>query len=470
MKKSLLPRREFIKQGVCGSMTSLGLLNTLIQLRLTGNAVAQTGAPQNYKALVCLFLFGGNDSYNMLIPTASGEYSNYVASRTNLALPSPGSPNGVLPLTTLNTPGRTFGVNPALEFLQSAYNNEDVAFIANAGTLIEPIPNVAAYNSGNYDLPKALFSHNNQQMEWQTSLPQSLSASTGWAGRMADNLNILNDPNGKVPMSVSLNGNNTLQTGTDVVPYVINESGAVGLTDLNTTVANNARNNTTTSFMDQTYRSVLERAYAEESNNSFDAFADFSAALNSSNITTVFSNTGLAKDLEMVAKTIKSAPNLGHERQIFFVGLGGFDHHSSLLAPHTALLKELDGALASFNAAMHEINMDDDVTLFTCSEFGRTMRSNGLGTDHAWGGNQIVMGGAVKGSRIYGDYPSNLLIGTGLDVGTTGRLLPTTSCDLYFAELAKWFGVSSGDLETILPNINNFYSPTSAAPPLGFLL
>jgi len=173
---------------------------------------------------------------------------------------------------------------------------------------------------------------------------------------------------------------------------------------------------------------------------------------------------------EMVARTIKAGPSLGHKRQIFFVSYGSFDHHNELLENQKLRLGELDGAMAAFQTEMNNEGLDDQVSLFTCSEFSRTIRSNGRGSDHAWGGNQIVMGGGVKGSRIYGDYPTSLLLGEGQDVGTSGRLLPTTSCDLYFAELAKWFGVSASDLETILPNIGNFYSPTSTTPPLGFLL
>jgi len=262
--KSTLSRRLFLGKGTCGAMSSLGLLNTILQLRLTGNAVAQTGSDPEYKALVCLFLIGGNDSYNMLVPTTAGEHALYSASRSNLALPLPGNTGGVLPLTSQNTPGRTFGLNPAMPQLQQSFNNGQAAFIANAGTLVEPIPNVAAYNSGNFQLPQALFSHNNQQTEWQTSLPQSLSALNGWMGRMADSINILNDPLGTVPMSISLSGNNTMQTGSEVFPYAITQDGSVGLQGAGSIGnVNGLRAAATTSMMEQSYRTVLERAYAE---------------------------------------------------------------------------------------------------------------------------------------------------------------------------------------------------------------
>ena len=447
-------------------MTSLGLLNTLLQLRMTGNAVAQTGADPSFKALVCVFLTGGNDSFNMLVPTTSDEYSDYSASRSNLALPLPGSTNGVLPLNVLNTPGRTFGLNPAMPQLQGLFNTGAAGFIANTGTLIEPIPNVAGYRSGSFRTPQALFSHASQIMEWQTSLPQTVTGLNGWAGRMADAVNILNDSAGGVPMSISLDGNNILQTGSEIVPYVISENGSIGLSGAGQGPSTSGlRASSVSSMMEQSYRTILERAYAEGTSSSFDIHEAFSSATTSASLNTTFPRTTLANKLAMVARSIKAAPDLGHKRQIFFITHGSFDHHSDLVEPQALLLNELDGAMSAFNSAMHEQNMNDQVTLFTCSEFSRTLRSNGRGTDHGWGGNQIVMGGAVDGAKIHGQYPESLLIGSGQDIGTNGRLLPTTSCDLYFAELAKWFGVSTGDLETILPNLSNFAS----SPPLEFI-
>lgn len=469
--KSDISRRLFLGKGACGAMSSLGVLNTILQLRMTGNAVAQTGAASDYKALVCVFLTGGNDSFNMLVPTTASEHLHYAASRSNLALPLPGRAGGVLPLTSLNTPGRSFGLHPAMPQLQGLFNAGDAGFVANVGTLVEPVGTVAEYNSGDFELPKALFSHNNQQMEWQTSLPQSLLAFDGWAGRMADIVNIQNDPSATVPMSISLSGNNIMQTGNEVFQYVITENGSVGLTGNGVSGSvEGHRAGAVSSMMEQTYRTVLERAYAEGTTRSFGTHEAFSAATEGVASASAFPNTTLAKQLEMISKTIKAGPSLGHKRQIFFVALNGFDHHGELLEAHNDRLGVLDGALAAFQTEMNGSGLSEQVSLFTSSEFARTIRSNGRGTDHGWGGNQIVMGGAVQGSRIYGNYPSSLLLGTGQDVGTNGRLLPSTSCDLYFAELAKWFGVSGSDLETVLPNISNFYSPTSSEPPLGFLL
>ncbi len=465
-------RRDFLATGSCGMMSSLTAMNALIQLRVTGNAVAgTTDSSSEHKALVCIFLDGGNDSYNMLVPTASDEYTNYAASRSNMALPNVGSTNGVLPLTSLNTPGRTFGVNPAMEGIQRLFNDQKAAFIANVGTLVEPIPNAAAYSSGNFKLPRALFSHFDQQDEWQTSLPQDPSAATGWGGRMADLTNLLNDPTGKVPMSYSLSGNNTYQTGTDVVSYTITRDGAIPLNGLSQhTVIPPSTANTAASLMEQTYRSVLEQAYTDETRNSIDSFQEFSTAINGSSITTTFPGSDFGRDLEMTAKSIASANALGQKRQIFFIRVTQWDDHASLLTSHGPRLSALSAGIEAFQQAMVDLDMEDNVTLYTMSEFSRTLRSNGLGTDHAWGGNHIVTGGAVKGGRIYGDYPDNLLLGQGQDVGANGRLLPSTSCDLYFAELAQWFGVSAPDLYTVLPNLSRFHSASATSAPMGFLL
>lgn len=453
-------------------MTSLSMLNALMQLKITGNAVAAptAGAANDHKALVCVFLSGGNDSYNTLVPTTAGEYGNYVASRSNMALPALGNSGGVIPLNSRNTPGRTFGIHPSMTGVQGLFNDQKAAFIANVGTLVEPVPDVAAFKSGRFELPQSLFSHTSQQTEWQTSLPQNETGLTGWAGRMADCMNIANDPEGRVPMVISLSGNNVLQTGREVSPYTINDTGAVNLDGATSTGSLGARVNVASSLMEETYNSILERAYANETQNSIGSFEAFSAAVNNSSLNTPFPTSNFGADLQMIAKSIAGAPTLGHNRQIFFVEYSGWDDHANLLLDHSSRLGDLSNGISAFQASMEDMGISDDVTLYTFSDFSRTLRSNGAGTDHAWGGNQLVVGGAVKGGSIYGDYPDNLLLGQGLDVGTNGRILPTTSCDLYYAELAQWFGVSLSDLATILPNLSRFHTASATSAPLGFLL
>lgn len=466
-------RRKFIGSANCAALSSVGILNTIANLRMIGNAAASSPpGPGDYRALVCLFLHGGNDSYNMLVPTATAEYNNYALWRSNLALPAPGSPDptALLPLTVTNTPGRTFGLHHAMPEFQSLFNAGNAAFISNVGTLVEPTT-VTQYKNGSVSLPLSLFSHNDQQREWQTSLPQT-AFKTGWGGRLADRVMSANTSN-DVSMNISLAGTNLFHTGNTSFAYAIDDSGAKTLTGADSAIpAELNRVTGAKSAAEQTYRKVLRRAFAEEAKRSYETAEDFAAGFDATTINTAFPSSNSGNDLLAVAKSIAARDTFGHKRQLFFVKTGGFDNHGELLDSQTSLLGNLDAILKAFWDAMNEIGMQDNVTLFTCSDFGRTLRSNGQGTDHAWGGNSLVMGGCVNGSKIYGDYPDDteLALGTGLDVGFNGRLLPTTSCDEYFSELALWFGLDPADLEDVFPNLDNFYTYSPTTPPLGFLL
>lgn len=466
-------RRRFLGSANCAALGSLGIFNTLVNLKLIGNAVAAAPAePNDYRAMVCLFLHGGNDSYNFLVPTSVTEHANYAAIRTNLALPAPGSglANALLPLNSTNTPGRTFGVHHRMPHLQQRFNSGNAAFVANVGTLVEPTT-VAQYKSNSVKLPLSLFSHNDQRREWQTSVPQS-SLKTGWGGRLADRMMGFNSSN-KVSMNISLEGSNLLQTGNVNFAYTIDPSGAKTLTGATSALeAELNRVRGAKSLVEHTYRDVLRRAFSEEAKRSYETAEQFAGIFDAATVNTVFPTTALGQDLRAVAKSIASRSPLGHSRQIYYVQMGGFDNHAELLNTQAGLLGVLDEALNSFYEALVETGVENEVTLFTCSDFGRTLRSNGRGTDHAWAGNTIVMGGAVNGSKIYGNYPdaSQFRIGAGLDVGFNGRLLPTTSCDQYFSELALWFGLSPSELLEVFPNLGNFYSHSSGSPPLGFLL
>ena len=460
-------RRRFLKSANCAALSSIGIFNTIANLRLMSNAVAAPPAgPDDYRALVCLFLHGGNDSYNMLVPTTASEYTNYAAVRTNLALPQ----SSVLPLAATDTGGRSFGLHPSLPQLQGLFNDGHAAFIANVGTLVEPTT-VATYKNGSADRPLALFSHNDQRREWQTSVPQS-SLKTGWGGRLADRMMAFN-PSNAVSMNISLAGSNLLQTGNSSFAYTIDQDGAKTLTGANSDIeAELNRTGAAKSLVEQNYRDVLRRAFADEAKRSYATAEQFSSAFENSTVTTAFPQGGLATKLRAVAKTIGARQALGHKREIFYVQDGGWDNHGELLGTQAGNLAELDGALQAFWEALGELGVRDEVTLFSCSDFGRTLRSNGRGTDHAWAGNSFVLGGCVNGAQIYGDYPDagEFKIGTGLDVGSNGRLLPTTSCDEYFAELALWFGLAPGELADVFPNIGNFYTHSPDTPPLGFLL
>ncbi len=467
-------RRKFIGSANCAALSSVGILNTLANLRMLGNATAAPlPGPDDYRALVCLFLSGGNDSYNMLIPTDASEFSNYQSLRSNLALPAhdPLNPDSTIrPINATNTGGRTFGLHPALEQMQSLFNNGNLSFISNIGTLVEPTT-VDQFQNGGVVLPRSLFSHNDQQREWQTSVPQA-NFRTGWAGRMADLLMDLN-PSNNVSMNISLAGTNLFLTGESAFSYAIDQNGAE-LLDGSTSGIPAALNRVggARSLAEQNYRDVLRRAFAEEASRGFNSAEEFSNAFSSATTATSFPARTTAQNLRSVTRTIASRSTLGHNRQIFFVEFGGFDNHSELLNNHDNLMSNLDADLKAFWDEINALGMQNEVTLFSCSDFARTLRSNGQGTDHAWGGNAFVMGGCVDGGKIFGSYPdeSELGIGSGLDVGFNGRLVPTTSCDEYFAELALWFGLSPSDFDTVLPNLGNFYTHSPTTPPLGFLL
>ena len=468
-----MKRRQFLGHANCAALGSLGIANTLVNLRMIGNAVATPPVgDDDYRALICLFLAGGNDSFNMLVPTGATEHVNYAAIRSNLALPAPdsGEPTALLPIGATNTGGRTFGLHHGLPEMQGLFNSGNLAFISNVGTLVEPTT-LSEYKNKTVTLPRSLFSHNDQVREWQTSVPQS-SLKTGWAGRLADRVMSANSSNA-VSMNISLSGTNLFQTGDSAFAYSIDRDGAKVLDGAASGIASELnRVSGAKSLVEQSYRDVLRRAYAEESARGFNTAEVFSEAFESATLNTSFPGHYVAQDLEAVAKSIAARETLGHSRQIFFVNYTGFDNHPELLEKHGGLMANLDADLKAFWDALGELGVRDEVTLFSASDFGRTLRSNGSGTDHAWGGHAFVMGGCVDGQKIHGTYPdeSEMLINAGLDVGSNGRMLPTTSCDEYFSELALWFGLPPGELEEVFPNLGNFYSYSPDTPPLGFML
>ena len=473
---SKMTRRKFLGAASCAALGTTGLLSTLLNLKMTSKAVAASFNANNaltsdddFKALVCIFQAGGNDSYNMLIPTNTADYAQYKTVRGNLALPVTGT-GAVLPLNALNTAGRTFAVHPAMPEVRDLFNLGKLAFISNVGTLIEPT-SVAQYKNESVRIPRALFSHSDQIMQWQTSLPQGGSP-TGWAGRMSDVLNAkVNGVNaGSIGMNISLNGNNIMQTGLATTSYAISPKGSIALIGKTAAAGRNAlRFDQLNSMADLQYQNLFEQAYMNEYRHSIDNDAIFSSAFAGATVNTVFGDSGLAADLQAVAKTIAVRAKLGMKRQVFFVLYGGWDMHQELLDSQNEMLAVLSGALKNFWDSLVELGVQNNVTAFTSSDFGRTLRSNGRGTDHAWGGNHIILGGSVLGQRIHGQYPDDLGLGGKWDVGTNGRLLPTTSVDEYMAELALWLGVAKSELATVFPNIANFYDVGTAGMPVGFL-
>ena len=462
-----MSRRRFLGQASCAACSAIPLFNTLLNLKMAGNVAAAEPGPNEYRALVCIFLGGGNDSFNMLVPRGSAEYAEYALVRQDLAL----AQNTLLAINPTNTPGIQFGLHPSMPEIQTLFEQGDAAFVANVGTLIEPITDKNQFDNGGVQTPLGLFSHSDQQEQWQTSLPDQRTG-IGWFGRMADLLQDLNS-NGKVSMNISLSGSNVLQTGHDVFEYAITEDGAVKLSGFESSWTNSSlveqyRSAAVEGQLAQTYSNLFAKTFADAKRNAIDAYDLFTAATSPALPGgATFPNTDLGDNLQMIAKTIAGRSTLGVTRQTFFVYFGGWDHHSGVINYQLDMLAEVSQAIGAFYNALTLLGIQDQVTLFTASDFGRTLTSNGQGSDHAWGGNHLVVGGSLDGKKIWGQFPS-LYEDNPLDVGR-GRLIPTTSVDEYFAELALWLGVSKASLPLVLPNISHFYDTASSSNPVGFL-
>ncbi len=472
-------------------MSNMSLVSAFLNLHAT-QALADGAGGEDHKALVCVFLEGGNDSYNMLAPKGT-EYNDYLSVRGGLtnggiALPADGTDSL---LDIAGPAGRPFGLHPRLgdevpqlnsaatggNGVRGLYNNSKVAFIANVGSLIEPTTK-ATYDARS-NLPVGLFSHSDLQRHWMSSVPQDRSHLKGWGGKMADLLQSCNDPS-TISMNISLSGVNKFQTGTLVTPYAIDTGSAGGATGVSnySPIPAQATNNRYRAFnqmrqglLNQTYDDLLAKTLAQSNTQSMEAALQFNTAINSVTLNTLFDTNSFSQRLKRIAQVIgarASGTGLGQRRQVFFVKLGSFDHHANLLSSHSNFMQILSNGLSSFYQATVELGVENNVVTFTASDFARTLTSNGQGSDHAWGGNHLVMGGAVSGGKIAGHYPTSLKTptfqGSTINLGQ-GRLIPTTSVDQYNAELATWFGVSSGDLTDVLPNLNNF----SGATPLNLL-
>ena len=464
-------RRNFLSTlGIgCAHVGATSLLSGITNMGLLNAAASANkswvNTPANsYKALVCILLSGGNDSYNMLVPRGQSEYNDYATVRTNMAL----TQNSLLPINPLNPDGKSYGLHPNLPKVQQLFENENLAFIANCGALVRPTT-MTDYNTAN-KLPFGLFSHSDQANHWQTSVPQDRQA-VGWGGRLADLLNN-NNSNPNVSMSISLNGTNLFQRGNTVQSYSANhnDNGSTLINgSTNTNFYNTLKRQTLDDILEQSYQNTLEKAYANMISGSKTNSIEFDAAVAAGTpISIPFGTDSFSRRMKMTARIIAAHSNLGATNQTFFIQMSGYDTHDSNMEDHAALMATLDNALHDFYSAMESIGMSNNVTTFTISDFGRKLVSNGDGTDHAWGGHAMVMGGAVKGKKIYGQYP-NLYLGAPLDTGG-GRFIPTTSTDEYFAELASWFGASTSDLEYILPNLSNFWTPSQGGAPIGFMV
>jgi uncharacterized protein (DUF1501 family) len=467
---SPLSRRRFLGQANCAAISSLPLLNTLLNLKLAGSLAADPPPASEYRALVCIFLNGGCDSFNLLVPRGasenSPEYEEYAEVRQDLSLPY----DELLPINPMNNVGRGLGLHPDVPELQTLFEDGHAAFIANVGTLIEPVT-LAEYNAGSKPLPLGLFSHSDQIEQWQTSIPHARSG-IGWGGRAADILASLNANNG-VSMNISLSGSNVFQTGNSVFEYAISNNGATALSGYKKDweaggALDQFRGAAVDGMLAQQYSNLLQRSFARSERNALDAYDIFTSATSPGLPPgATFPATSLGQQLQMIAKTIAGRDALGAKRQTFFTSYGGWDHHDEVLTNQATMLPIVSQAVGAFYQALTLLGVQNQVTLFLASDFGRTLTSNGRGSDHAWGGNVFVVGGSVIGKRVYGQYP-DLYEDNPLDTGR-GRLIPTTSVDAYFAELALWLGVPKSSLPLVLPNIGHFYDTNGSAAPVGFL-
>ncbi len=463
-----MSRRRFIGQASCAALGTTTFFSTLFNLGMANatagyNAQRYSAGNNDYKALVCILLAGGNDSHNMLVPSDNAAYNNYAATRTNMAL----AQNSLLGINPLTYNNGTFGVHPNMPEVQSLFNTGKLSFVANVGTLVQPT-SPQQYLNGSVTLPSGLFSHSDQIQQWQTSVPQTTSAS-GWGGRVSDILQSMNT-NQNISMNISLSGRNIWQSGSNTSEYTIlnTGTGSIGIEGFNgTDMIDQVRTSAVNSMLNQQYQDIFKKTYAQTVNNAQDSHDIFSTAVSGSNLTTVFSANELSQSLQMIARTIAVRDTLGMCRQTFFVVYDGWDHHDELLNNYSQMITVVSKAMGEFNAAMEELNVWDKVTTFTVSDFARTLTSNGNGTDHAWGGNVMVMGGGVKGGDIFGFYPS--LAQSNSQIVENSVVVPTISTDEYFYELGKWFGVPDSEANMILPNLGNFYSTSSGAAPIGFM-
>jgi uncharacterized protein (DUF1501 family) len=441
-------------------MTSLA--STAFDLR----RIAAASTCPTFKALVCVFLYGGNDSSNTVIPSGA-DYAAYAAQRGILALPS----GSLLPIAPqAGAGGRQWSLHPALPNLRSLFEQGRAAIVANVGPLVAPITK-ADYENGGSNLPPQLFSHSDQTVHWQTSLPDQ-PARTGWGGRVADLLNSCH-ASPQVSMSLSLDGNNTFQIGNSVTQYQVSPWGSDGLGhyyDGNEYV--HSPSIAVRELMQRSYGNLFAGGYRDVFSRALEQDRRLAAALELVPETlpmfAAFPDTGLGQQMRMTARLIAARGQLGLNRQVFFCAAGGYDTHGGQIGAqaevgtHAELLAELDGAVVAFYNCMVQLGIADAVTTFTASDFGRTYVSNGEGSDHGWGAHHFVLGGAVTGRRIYGTMPLHVVDGP--DDAGDGRWIPTTSVDEYSATLARWFGVSASELPLVLPNIGRFDNPA-----MGFL-
>ena len=464
IQPELHTRRAFLRRS-----TQLGLAGTALPFALNLAAMGEAAAftATDYKALVCVFLYGGNDYANTVVTYDDDSYNKYATIRGGSGQAGGGIaiPKADLAATLLNptvplAAGRQYAMHPAMTGMANLFNTGKAAVQLNVGPLIVPLTRTQ-YNSSNralYPIPPRLFSHNDQQSVWQSSSPEG--STVGWGGNLGD-LALSSNTN-SLFTCISVTGDAVFLSGDSALSYQVSTGGAIAINGVkNNIYGSTAVRSALTSLIQQTSPQVLENEYNRITTRAVTAESQITSGLAGVTLATAFpANNSLADQLKMVARLIGARSTLGSKRQVFMVSLGGFDLHDNLIAQQPTLMKRVSEAMSAFYDATVELGVADKVTAFTASDFGRTLSSNGDGSDHGWGSHHFMVGGAVKGRAFYGKAPPVSITNTAdandqWHVGQ-GRLLPSTSVDQYAATLAKWFGVSNTELAGVLPNLSHF--------------
>ena len=450
-------RREFLKRASAVSMTGVAAPWAL-NLAAMGEAAA--AAATDYKALVCVFLYGGNDYANTVVPYDMASHAAYTSQRAAIAIDRASLSGTVLTPTTALPGGRQYALAPELAPLVPLFDAGKMAVMLNVGTLVQPTTKLQFTNKS-APLPPKLFSHNDQQSVWQSSAPEG--STSGWGGRMGD---LFAAGNGNATFTcVSVAGNAVFLSGQAAVQYQVSTGGSVPLAALTTPMfGSQACSDALKRLVTAPSTHLFEAEHARVMKRSIEADVELTSALaGAAPLRTVFpTSSSLSAQLTMVARMISARTALTAKRQVFFVSIGGFDTHDNILTDHPVLMATVGQALAAFQSATVELGVADSVTTFTASDFGRTLTTDGDGSDHGWGSMHFVLGGAVKGKAFYGAAP--VIANNGPDDVGQGRLLPSMAVDQFASTLANWFGVSATDAVSVLPNIGNY-----SARDVGFM-
>lgn len=449
-----MQRRSFLQMLAAGlPQTSVGLGS------LAAMAGVSAQSATDAKFLICLYMQGGNDNANTVVPTSTAEYADYQAARPTICLGA----NEPLSITPNLFSGPSLGLHPKLSYVAKLFNEGTAAVVANVGNLVVPI-NKTQWNKGtpSVPVPMQLFSHSDQEAQWQTVSPRA-QIGTGWLGRTADIVSsTYSDANSKVSMSLSVGPNNVMLNGNKTVAYKLTPQGAARMFGQDGLGGSLTASAALKQIYQPTRTNLMESQLSTIYKRSVDTESVVTSALGQVTLANNFPATSLGQQLYGVAKMMLASKTLGHRRQVFYVYSGGFDAHAGLVEAQARKLEEVNAAVQAFCLALQANGLWNQSVLFTASDFGRALQTNGKGSDHGWGSHHFVIGGPVKGKRIYGQWPKVALLGPE-DAGQ-GRLIPTTAIDQYAATMATWFGVSNTDLNYIVPNIGNFSSSN-----LGFL-